>query len=125
MSQSFKLPMFSPESFYYLAFKVADDSIHLSIDRKQRAIKYYNSLKMESTVKISTFTYLRILCMPGLKALRKVFGNGVGLGLATTRPTKGRPVSYCRINGNFTSIECGDLAPEDIIKNPQLQWVFT
>ncbi len=43
------------------------------------------------------------------------------MGLATTRPTKGRPVSYCRINGNFTSIECGDLALEDIIKNPQLQ----
>ncbi len=30
-SQSFKLPMFSPESFYYFTFKLADKSIHLSI----------------------------------------------------------------------------------------------
>jgi hypothetical protein len=42
-SQSFKLPMFSPESFYYLAFKLADKSIHLSIHQKQQSIKYYNS----------------------------------------------------------------------------------
>jgi hypothetical protein len=121
MSQSFKLPMFSPESFYYLAFKLADKSIHLSIHQKQQSIKYYNSLKMESTLKQSTFSYLRILCKPGLKALQNILGNGVGLGLATTRLTKERPISYCKINSIFTCIECGDLPPNEIIHNPQLQ----
>lgn len=120
-TQSFKLPLFSVEAFWYLAYKVVDHCISIMINRKQRAIKYYSSLKMESLVKHSTLIYLRILSKPSLAALRKVLGAGIGLGLAVNRPTKNRPIGYCCINSNFTSIECGDVAPQDIISNPRMK----
>ncbi len=77
----FQATMFSPETFYNLPFKVADQSIQLTVCQKQWSIKYYTSLRMETMVKLSTLTYLRILCKPVLNALGKVLGNGVGLGL--------------------------------------------
>ena len=76
---------------------------------------------MESTVRESSFHYGRILLKPGLDCLRKVLGNGVGLGLAVAHPTKQRPVSYCLINSNFTYIDCGDVTPKEIVRNPKLR----
>jgi hypothetical protein len=109
-TQFFKLALFPPESFYYLIFKLANQCILVSVIQKQRAIKYYNSLKMESVVKNSTLTYVRILSKAGLSSLQKILDNGIGLGLANARPTKQRPISFCHINNNFTSIECEDVA---------------
>ncbi|MFO0446190.1 MAG: hypothetical protein ACK51L_00830 [bacterium] len=113
--QSFTIPMFPPESFYYLAVKLADNTIQLTVNRKQRSIKYYNSLKMESVVKNSTFTYIRILSKAGLSCLRTILGQGIGLGLAIARPTKQRPVSCCYINNNVTSIECDDITQNEMV----------
>ncbi len=118
-SQSFKLPLFTVESFWYLAYKVAKYSVHITVERKQRAVKYYNSLKMESCIKQSTLTHLRIVSKPGLLALQRVLGAGIGLGLAVNRPTKCRPVGYCTINSIFTSVDCGDVAPASVTSNPR------
>ncbi len=52
---------------------------------------------------------------------KKILGNGIGLGLTIARPTKQRPVSSCYINNNFTSIECEDITPDEMITlHPQM-----
>jgi len=114
-THSFTLAMFPPDSFYYLLYKLANEYVQCAVTRKQRAIKYYNSLKMESVVKNTTCIYIRIVSKAGLSALRKILGNGIGLGLAVARPTKQSPVSCCRINNNFTSIECEDIGAHEMI----------
>lgn len=116
--KSFRLPLFSMESFWYLAAKVKYRSVSLSIERKQNVTKYYNTLTMENYCKTNTLTYIRILSVPALQALRKVLGRGLGLGLAKKRPTKANPVGYCTIGGILTSLECGPHAPHDIISKP-------
>jgi len=113
-THSFTLAMFPPDSFYYLLYKLANEYVQCAVTRKQRAIKYYNSLKMESVVKNTTCIYIRIVSKAGLSALRKILGNGIGLGLAVARPTKQSPVSCCRINNNFTSIECEDIVAHEM-----------
>jgi len=94
---------------------LANEYVQCAVTHKQRAIKYYNSLKMESVVKNTTCIYIRIVSKAGLSALRKILGNGIGLGLAVARPTKQSPVSCCRINNNFTSIECEDIGAHEMI----------
>lgn len=118
-SHTFKLPLFPGESFWYLAYKLAEYSVHITVQRKQRGVKYYKSLKMESCVKQSTLTHLRILSKPGLSALQRVLGAGIGLGLAVNRPTKNRPVGYCSINSIFTSIDCGEIVPASVTSDPK------
>ena len=70
---------------------------------------------------VCSLVYLRILSKPALNALRGVLGAGIGLGLAMNRPTKSRPIGYCSINSNFTSIECNDVAPEEVTLNPKIK----
>jgi len=53
----------------------------LTSHHKQRSIKYFNSLKMESMVKDSSFHFVRILSKLGIE-------YGIGLGLAVAHPTK-------------------------------------
>jgi hypothetical protein len=89
--------------------------------RKQRSVKYYNSLKMESHGKDCSFHYIRVLSKPSLELLREVLGNRVGLGLAVARPMKQRPVAYCMINSNFTYIDCSEHTPDEIVQNPKLR----
>ncbi len=72
-------------------------------------------------MKHSKFTYLRILSKLGLTALKEVLGAGIGLGLAVNRPTKQRPVGYCTINCIFTSIECGDVEPKEVVRKPRIK----
>lgn len=72
-------------------------------------------------MKHSNLTYLRILSKSSLTTLKEVLGAGVGLGLAVNHPTKQRPVGYCTINCNFTSIECEEVEPEEVIKNPRIK----
>jgi hypothetical protein len=119
-SQSFTIPSFPSESFFYLAFKMAFNSLQHMTYCKQRSVKYYNSLKMESHVKDCSFHYIRVLSKPSLELLREVLGNGTGLGLAVARPTKQRPVAYCMINSNFTYIDCSEHTPDEIVQNPKL-----
>jgi hypothetical protein len=80
--QSFKLPLFPSEAFWYLVSKVSSQCISIIVSRKQWTTKYYCSLKMESIAKQSTFVYLRILSKPALEALQKLLGTGIRLGLS-------------------------------------------
>ncbi len=64
--QSSKLPLFSADAFWYLLHKVHSECISMISYRKQQAIKYYYSLKMESVVKQSTLIYLRALSKAAL-----------------------------------------------------------
>ena len=64
---------------------------------------------------------LRDLSQSGLSALRDVLGPGVGLGLAVNHPSKKRPLACCSINCNFTSVECGDVNPGEIVQNPRMK----
>jgi hypothetical protein len=87
--------------------------------RKQRAVKYYSSLIMESFVKQSTLIYLRVVSKAALNTLRQRLSKGIRLGLSARCPTKSNPIGYCRISSTFTSIECLDNAPADAIANPR------
>jgi hypothetical protein len=119
--KSFHLPMFSMESFWYLYGKLNHQSIGVSIKRKQNITKYYNTLMMENCCKTNTLTYIRILSLPALEALRKVLGKGVGLGLAKKRPTKATPEGYCTIGRILTSVECALHAPAAVLLKPEGQ----
>jgi hypothetical protein len=116
--KSFRLPMFSMEAFWYLAYRLMGKSIGTSIVRKQSTTKYYNTLSMELCCKENTMNYLRILSMPALNALRQVLGLGIGLGLAKRRPTKSAPIVYCSIGGILTSVECGPEIPYELLISP-------
>ncbi len=116
--QSFKLPNYSPEFFWYIFYKVFNYCTSIMLHRKQRAVKYYNSLKMESVAKQSTFIYLHILMKQGFEALQKCLGIGIRLGLSASRPTIKQPIGYCCINSNVTFINCPDIAPADVVANP-------
>jgi hypothetical protein len=116
--KTFRLPLFSMEAFWYLVYKLAGNSIGISTERKQRIIRYYNTLRMELCCNNDTLSYLRILSKPSLAALRKVLGAGVGLGLAKKRPTKTKPVGCCTIGGLLTSVECGAEVPYEVFLEP-------
>lgn len=118
-SQFFKVQSFPAEAFWYLCHKIATHSIGYSISRKQRCVKYYTSLKLESVAKDCNFVCLHILSNHALHELRSVLGAGIGLGLAINRPTKKFPIAYCMINSNFTCIECNNDIPAEVILNPR------
>ncbi len=116
--RTFRLPLFSMESFWYLVYKIGSQGIGVSTHRKQTMIKYYNTLKMERCTRLHTLSYLRILSTPALDALRSVLGVGVGLGLAKKRPTKAKTLQYCTIGSILTSIECGPEVPYEVQLTP-------
>lgn len=120
-SKSFRLPLFSMESFMYLAYKLQGHSAETSILRKQSVIKYLKTLKMEYYCKTNTLSYIRIMSVSGLNVLRRVLGAGVGLGLTKSRPSKKNPVGYCTMGGILTSIECGVMVPQAVMQNPEIR----
>jgi hypothetical protein len=116
--KSFRLPLFSMEAFWYLIYRLGGNSIGISKERKQRVVRYYDTLRMELCCSSDTLSYLRVLSKPSLDALRKVLGKGVGLGLTKKRPVKAAPVGCCTIGGLLTSIECDEEPPYEILLQP-------
>lgn len=113
--KTFRLPLFAMEAFWYMIYRVGGNSIITAKERKQRVVRYFNTLRMELCCSCDTLSYLRILSKPSLDALRKVLGVGVGLGLTKKRPTKAAPVSCCTIGCILTSIECAAEAPQELL----------
>jgi hypothetical protein len=116
--KSFLLPMFPMGAFWYLVFRLSGNSVGITKQRKQRIIKYFNSLQLELCCSDVTVSYLRIITKNSLLALRQVLGAGVGLGLAKKRPTKAVPLSNCTIGCILTSIECVPELPYDVFLQP-------
>ena len=116
--KSFKLPLFSTEVFWYLVYKLTGHRIGLTKRRNQRIVKYFNTLQMELHVCETRLSYIQILTQQSLSAMRKVLGAGVGLGVASKRPTKSNPRCSCTIGGILTSIECEQEVPYNIIVKP-------
>lgn len=112
--------MFFPsEAFNYLCCKVDDPSVvKRSIQRRQRIIKYYDTLKSESGTRVNTIIYFRILTQSALMSLRKVLGVGIGIGAAGGRPSKSRPLQYCTIGSLLSSIECPRELLPAVAQNP-------
>jgi hypothetical protein len=108
---------FPSEAFNYLCLKIdAPSTVIANLRRRQRIIKYYDTLKSESGTRVNNITYLRIVTHPALMSLRNVLGAGIGIGAAGGRPTKSRPLQYCTIGSLLSSIECPtDIAPELVI----------
>jgi hypothetical protein len=116
--RSFRL-FFPREAFYYLFTQVTDTSaIKGSVKRRQRIIKYYDTLKIESAMKENDIVYLRILTAQALRNLRQILGVGVGIGCSASKPTKNSPLQYCSINSQLNSIESGDTIPAEVIRRP-------
>jgi hypothetical protein len=64
--KSFRL-YFPCEALFYLYTRVNDQpALKGSIKRCQRIIKYYDTLKTESTTKVNDVVYLRIVTAPAL-----------------------------------------------------------
>jgi hypothetical protein len=118
-NKSFRLPLFSMEAFMYLAYKVQQHTAGKSIVRKQCVTQYYNTLKMACVTKENILTYIRFASSPGLLALRKILGTGIGVGLTRSRPTKKNPVLHCTIGSILTSIECGPVIPLELMEKPE------
>jgi hypothetical protein len=118
-SRTFRLQLFSMESFMYLAYKIQQFSVGTSVIRKQRVTQYYNTLKMECITKENVLTYIRIASTGGLTALRNVVGMSVDIGVTKKRPTKSNPVVHCTIGSILTCIECGPEIPEALIRKPE------
>jgi len=109
---------FSTEAFYYLSAKVGElSAVKTSIQRCQRIVKYYDTLKMESGTRVNNVAYLRILTVSALKSLRGVLGSGVGIGVSGAKPSKSRPLQCCTIGSLLSSIECmTEVSPEVRLK---------
>ncbi len=116
--KSFRL-FFPREAFYYLFTQVTDASaIKGSIRRRQRIIKYYDTLKTESAMKENDIVYLRILTTLALKNIRMILGAGVGIGCSSAKPTKNSPIQYCAINSQLNSIESSAIVPPEVLRKP-------
>jgi hypothetical protein len=109
---------FSMDAFWYLVFKMSDNSIGTTRKQNQRIVKYYVTLQIELAKCKVRLTYLRILSQSSLVALRRVLGCGVGLGLAVKRPKVSNPEFCCRIGGIQTSVECPAGVPFSIFLKP-------
>jgi hypothetical protein len=116
--RSFRLALFPMESFWYLVYRVGRVGIGISTVRSQSVTKYFNTLRMEYCQKSNTVSYLRILTQSAMKAIRKVLGLGIGVGLAKKRPTKSMPLGVCTIGGIMTSIDCPEEIPFDVMLKP-------
>jgi hypothetical protein len=55
--------------FLVRGIKVTSNTIHFATEQNQWIVKYYDSLKMESHIKCSTFITLRVLSHSVLSAL--------------------------------------------------------
>lgn len=115
-SKSFRI-FFSMESFLYLCHKIPN-AIKASIIRNERSILYYNNLQMESRGGTVTKNYLRILNKQSMSDLRHLLGDGVGLGITTTRPTKKCRFKYCTVNGKLNSVEVEQAIPYENVLSP-------
>lgn len=118
-SKSFRI-FFSMEAFMYLSAKLPN-AITVTVTRKESSILYYNCLQMEARSLDVSKTYLRVLNKQSLSELRRVLGDGVGLGLSTERPTKKCKFKYCTINGKLNSIELGERIPAENIAYPLMK----
>jgi hypothetical protein len=87
-------------------------------------MQYCNTLKIVYLTKESILTYIRIASSPGLVALRKILGSGIGVGVTKSHPTKKNPLLHCTIGSILTSIECSPLIPGQIIEKPERHSVF-
>jgi hypothetical protein len=110
---------FGSDAFHYLRYKVNDHSVvNISMQRRQRIIKYYDTLKSESGSRVNNIIHLRILTLPALESLRRVLGIGIGIGAAGLRPSKSRPLQYCTIGSLLSSIECLPQLSPEVVQNP-------
>jgi len=109
----------SSDAFHYLCFKVNESSvIKTSMRRRQRIIKYYDTLKTESGTRVNNIVNLRILTKPALESLRQVLGISIGIGATGLRPSKSRPFQYCTIGSLLSSVECLPQLPPDVAARP-------
>jgi len=116
--KSFRL-FYPREAFYYLFTQVTDGSaIKGTVRRRQRIIKYYDTLKTESTMRENDLVYLRILTAQALTNIRAILGVGVGIGCSSAKPTKYSPVQYCTINSQMNSIESSTALPAEVLRKP-------
>ena len=90
----------SSDAFHYLCFKVNESSvIKTSMRRRQRIIKYYDTLKTESGTRVNNIVNLRILTKPALESLRQV-------------------LVICTIGSLLSSVECLPQLPPDVAARP-------
>ena len=110
---------FPSDAFHYLCYKLNDDLVvKASIQRRQRIIKYYDTLKTESGTRLNNVVYLRILTIPAFELMRRVLGNGIEIGATGLRPSKSRPLQYCTIGTLLSSVECSPQLPHDNVYSP-------
>jgi hypothetical protein len=111
--------LFSAEAFHYILLKVCVlSAVQASTQRRQRIVKYYDSLKMESGSRVTNVAYLRILTVSALNSLRGILGSGIGIGAAGTKPSKSQPLKYCIIGSLLSSIECATDLPPELLQHP-------
>jgi hypothetical protein len=110
---------FSAEAFHYMSLKVGVlSAVKTSLQRRQRIVKYYDTLKTESGSRVNNIAYLRILTASGVTSLRSVLGVGIGIGAAGVRPSKARPLQYCTIGSLLSSVECPTDIPPEVLRKP-------
>jgi len=93
-------------------------AVKTSLQRRQRIVKYYDTLKTESGSRVNNIAYLRILTASGVTSLRSVLGVGIGIGAAGVRPSKARPLQYCTIGSLLSSVECPTDIPPKVLRKP-------
>ncbi len=93
-------------------------AVKTSLQRRQRIVKYYDTLKTESGSRVNNIAYLRILTASGVTSLRSVLGAGIGIGAAGVRPSKSRPLQYCTIGSLLSSVECPRDIPPEVLRKP-------
>jgi hypothetical protein len=110
---------FSAEAFHYMSLRIGIlSSVQTTVQRCQRIVKYYDTLKTESGSRVNNLAYLRILTSSALNSLRSVIGFGIGIGAAGVRPSKARPLQYCTIGSLLSSVECPTDIPAEILRKP-------
>lgn len=114
---------FPGDAFNYLIYHANEQSVLKGyFTRKQRLVKYYDTLKCESTTKLNRIMYIRILTQSSLASIRRILGIGISVGVAKTKPTKARPTQYCSIGSYLTSIECREVLPVYLTRSPLLSY---
>jgi hypothetical protein len=119
-TKSFRF-FFPMETFLYLCSKVRS-GIKATVMRRESSILYYNTLHLEARSDTITKSYLRILNKPSLSELRYVLGDGIGIGISSTRPTKKCKFKYCTVNGKLNSIELGESTPAENVADPLMNF---
>jgi len=104
---------FSNECFSYIEHRVLrhnDQDVieHGVFNRKCREVVYGEDLSMASVQRSKRIRFLRFLTAASLSELRCVIGATTGVGLSQMKPSKTRPLVYCRIGCVLTSVEGDD-----------------